>query len=43
MLLQSYSLRVTAGEVELEQCAPLFTEAYREKREKLFALLEDAA
>ncbi len=39
----TFALKVTAGEVEIEQCAPLFTDAYREKREKLLALLEEAA
>jgi ArsR family metal-binding transcriptional regulator len=39
----TFALKVTAGEVEPEQCAPLFTDAYREKRERLLALLEGAA
>ena len=39
----TFALKVTAGEVEIEQCAPLFTDAYREKRVKLLALLEEAA
>ena len=39
----TFALKVTAGEVEIEQCAPLFTDAYREKRERMLALLEGAA
>jgi ArsR family metal-binding transcriptional regulator len=39
----TFALKVTAGEAEPEQCPPLFTDAYREKREKLLALLEGAA
>jgi ArsR family metal-binding transcriptional regulator len=38
----TFALKVTAGESEPEQCAPLFTEVYREKREKLLSLLEGA-
>jgi ArsR family metal-binding transcriptional regulator len=38
----TFALKLTAGEVELEQCALLFTDAYRERREKLIALLEGA-
>ncbi|CAG0948005.1 4Fe-4S ferredoxin [Anaerolineae bacterium] len=38
----TFALRVTAGENELEQCAPLFTDAFRDKREKLLALMEGA-
>ncbi len=38
----TFALKVTAGEAELEQCAPLFTEAHREKRERLLTLLEGA-
>lgn len=38
----TFALKLVAGEVELEQCAPLFTDASREKREKLVALLEGA-
>jgi ArsR family metal-binding transcriptional regulator len=38
----TFALKITAGEAELEQCAPLCTDAYREKREKLVALLEGA-
>ncbi|MCL4396471.1 MAG: hypothetical protein M1482_16990 [Chloroflexi bacterium] len=38
----TFALKVTAGEAEPEQCAPLFTDAYREKREKLQTLLEGA-
>jgi ArsR family metal-binding transcriptional regulator len=39
----TFALRVTAGEAQLEQCPPLFAEAYREQREKLLALLEGAS
>ena len=39
----TFALKVTAGEVEIEQCAPLFTDAYREKRERMLALLDGAA
>jgi ArsR family metal-binding transcriptional regulator len=39
----TFALKVTAGEVEIEQCALLFSDAYREKRERLLALLEGAA
>jgi ArsR family metal-binding transcriptional regulator len=35
----TFALKVTAGEAEPELCPPLFTEAHREKREKLLALL----
>ncbi len=38
----TFALKVTASEIEIEQCAPLFTNAFREKREKLMALLEGA-
>jgi ArsR family metal-binding transcriptional regulator len=38
----TFALKLTAGEAELEQCAPLFTDAYREKRDQLIALLEGA-
>ncbi len=38
----TFALQVTAGEFEPEQCAPLFTEIYREKRERLLSLLEAA-
>ena len=38
----TFALKVTAGEVEIEQCAPLSTEAFRDKREKLLALMEGA-
>ncbi|MBM3130580.1 MAG: Fe-S cluster protein [Chloroflexi bacterium] len=38
----TFALKIIAGEVELEQCAPLFIDAYREKRDKLIALLEGA-
>lgn len=39
----TFALKLTTGEVELEQCAPLRTDAYRAKRDKLSALLEGAA
>jgi ArsR family metal-binding transcriptional regulator len=39
----TFALKVTAGEVEIEPCAPLFTEAFRDKREKMLALLEGAS
>ena len=35
----TFALKVTAGEAEPEQCPPLLTDAYQEKREKLLALL----
>jgi len=35
----TFALKVTAGEAEPEQCPPLLTDAHREKREKLLALL----
>jgi len=38
----TFALKVTAGEFEPEQCPPLFTDTYREKREQLLALLEGA-
>lgn len=38
----TFALKVTAGELDPEQCPPLFTDTYREKREKLLALLEGA-
>jgi 4Fe-4S ferredoxin len=38
----TFALKMTAGEAEPEQCAPLFTDAHREKRQKLLALLEGA-
>ena len=39
----TFALKITAGEAELEQCVPLFTDAYREKRAQLLARLESAA
>jgi 4Fe-4S ferredoxin len=39
----TFALKLTAGELQPELCAPLFTDAYREKRESLLALLEGAA
>ena len=39
----TFALQVTAGDAQPEQCPPLFTEAYREKRDKLLALLEGAS
>ncbi len=38
----TFALKVTAGELALEQCAPLWTDTYREKRERLLILLEGA-
>lgn len=38
----TFALKVTAGELAPEQCSPLFTDAYREKREKLLAIMEGA-
>ncbi len=38
----TFALKVTAGELQPEQCPPLFTDAYRGKREQLLALLEGA-
>ncbi len=37
----TFALKVTAGEVEIEQCVPLLTEAFRDKREKMHTLLEN--
>jgi ArsR family metal-binding transcriptional regulator len=39
----TFALKVTAGELEPEQCPALFTEAYRDRRDKLLTLLEGAA
>ena len=39
----TFALRITAGEAEPEQCTPLFTGPYREKRAQLLARLESAA
>lgn len=39
----TFALKVTAGEAQPEQCPPLFTDAYREKRDKLLALLNAAS
>lgn len=36
----TFALKLTAGEVEIDKCAPLFTDIYHEKREKLETLLE---
>ncbi len=38
----TFALKMTAGEMEPEQCPPLFTDAYRDKRDRLVALLEGA-
>ena len=38
----TFALKLTAGEMELEQCPPLFTETHRAKCEKLQALLDGA-
>lgn len=37
-----FANKLVAGEVEIEQCSPLFTEEHREKRERLLAMLEAA-
>jgi ArsR family metal-binding transcriptional regulator len=37
----TFALKVTAGEVEIEQCAPLFTEAFHYMREKMLTLIEN--
>jgi len=37
-----FANKLAAGEVELEQCTPLFTDTYREKREQLLALIQAA-
>ena len=39
----TFALKLTAGEVEPEQCPALFTDAYRDQRDKLLTLLEGAA
>lgn len=39
----TFALKMTVGELEPEQCPPLFTDAYREKRDKLLTLLEGSA
>ena len=39
----TFALKVTAGEIEIQQCAPLFTEAFHYMREKMMMVLEDAA
>ena len=39
----TFALKVTAGEIEIEHCAPLFTEAFHYMREKMLMLLEGAA
>ncbi len=38
----TFALKVTAGEIEIEQCAPLFTETFHYMREKMLTLLEGA-
>ncbi|MEW5718330.1 MAG: (Fe-S)-binding protein [Chloroflexota bacterium] len=38
----TFALKITAGEAGPEQCAPLFSDAYCDRREKLIALLEGA-
>jgi ArsR family metal-binding transcriptional regulator len=38
----TFALKVTAGEFEPGQCAPLLADIYREKREKLLQMLEGA-
>lgn len=39
----TFALKITVGEADPEQCAPLFTHAYSEKRAQLLARLESAA
>lgn len=39
----TFALKVTAGELEPEQCTPLYADTYREKRARLLTLLEGAA
>ncbi len=39
----TFALKITAGEVEIERCAPLLTDALRDKREKMMTLLGGAA
>lgn len=36
----TFALKLTAGEVELDKCTPLFTDQYRARREQLDRLLE---
>ncbi|RLC93124.1 MAG: Fe-S cluster protein [Thermoplasmata archaeon] len=38
-----FASKLAVKEVDVEQCTPLFTDEYTEKREKLLALLEAAA
>jgi ArsR family metal-binding transcriptional regulator len=38
----AFAVKVTAGQVEIELCKPLFTEEYRSKRERLMKLVEGA-
>jgi len=35
-----FANKLAAGEVEIEQCTPLFTDTYEEKREQLLALIQ---
>lgn len=37
-----FANKLTAGEVEVEQCIPLFTDTYQEGREQLLALIQAA-
>ena len=37
-----FATKLAASEVDVEECAPLFTDAYAEKRESLLAMLEAA-
>ena len=39
----TFALQLTAGEVEIERCAPLFTETFHYMREKMMMLLEGTA
>jgi len=38
-----FTNKLVAGQVQIEQCTPLFTDEQREKRERLLAMLEAAA
>jgi ArsR family metal-binding transcriptional regulator len=38
----TFALKLTVGEIEPEQCAPLFTETHRARSQKLLELLEGA-
>jgi len=38
----TFALKLAAGQADIASCAPLFEEAYREKREQLLQMLESA-